>query len=168
MRKEILSHHHRANYGLIIFLVTYPILFYLYRLIPNDLKEFHFIGYTYSSLYYESIYVLMWTLVGKLLPLFAFSYIFIKVKNVWSYALFSPVIMYIFQIIAVVNEDIGSVDKVEFFYCLPVFVTYCFLLYRYKLFLNRQSAKQDYKRELVETGLEGILNHESLDRGDEE
>ncbi|TSE09996.1 hypothetical protein [Aquimarina algiphila] len=131
------------------------------------MKEIHFIGFTYTSQYYESIYILTWTLVGKLLPLIAFSYIFIKAKTIWSYALFSPIIMYIFQIIAVINEDIGSVDKIEFFYCLPVFIMYCFLLYRYKRFLIDLKAKQDYERELVKTGLEGLLNQE-LDRGDEE
>lgn len=125
------------------------------------MKEIHFIGFTYYSVYYESIYVLTWTLIGKLLPLVALSLIFIRVKHIWSFALFSPISMYLFQIIAVINEDVGSVDKIEFFYCLPFFIIYCYLLYLYKRYLIKLKAQQDYEKDLVKTGLEGLLDQEN-------
>lgn len=83
-----------------------------------------------------------------------------KVKEIWSYALFVPITMYIFQTISVINDDVKIVDQVEFIYCLPISLFYFFLLYLYKRFLNKLRAKRDYERELVQTGLEGLLNKE--------
>ena len=68
--------------------------------------------------------------------------------------------MYEFQVIGVINDDVKVVDEVEFFYCLPIMLVYCFLLYRYRLYMSRIRAREDYEKELVKTGLEGLLKNE--------
>lgn len=130
----------------------------MYRLIPGDIQKVNFIGFTFESLYFESIELFVWTLLNKLLPLIAFSWIFIRIKETWTYSMFVPISMYLFQSISIVNNDLQTFDKVEIFYCLPILFVYCLLLFYYKRFLNRIKASREYDRELVLTGLKSILS----------
>lgn len=155
-----LNRLHTDKILLIIFFIIYPILFYSYRLVPDDLNELNFIGLTYHSKYFQSIYALIWTFMGKFLPLVMLTLLFIKIRETWTYSMFIPITMYFFQIISLIFEDgVGKpIDNNEIFYIIPFILIYCFFLYRYKQYLNKKKALDEYEKDLVKAGLKSLLS----------
>ncbi|WP_430409810.1 hypothetical protein [Kordia sp.] len=92
------------------------------------------------------------------MPFIAFSIIFLRVQKTWSYTLFIPIGMYLFQIVRVINDDTEFFDTIDFFYILPFIMIYCYLMVVYKRHIEAIKAKNKYKEKLVETGMELILS----------
>lgn len=96
-----------------------PYLFTLYESVP-DQKIWNTFLFTYESLYYESVYVLAWTLTNKIVPLFLIFIWFFTCRQWWYHALLVPIAMYLYQIIIIVNDDLQFADSNQFLYLLPV------------------------------------------------
>jgi hypothetical protein len=126
--------------------------------VPDDVKQISLLGITYTSLYFESIQIFVWTLLGKLLPLLALSFWYLSYKKIWINVLHIPIGMYVFQIIRLILQDALNFDTFEFFFILPFMVAYSIILYYYKNYLKRQIEKFEYEKELVKLGTKVLLN----------
>jgi len=96
-----------------------PYFFYAYESVP-DQKIWSTYFFTYNSRFYESAYTAMWTLNGKIIPLFFLIIWFFTCRHWWHHALLIPITMYIFQIINILNDDLKYVDSFQFLYLIPV------------------------------------------------
>ncbi len=158
LKKLKLKNLQVGDFWVMVFFIIFPIIFYSYRLLPKDIKEIEALGYVFTSNYYESVRLLVWTLVGKFMPFIAFSIVFLRVKKTWSYSLFIPIGMYLFQMVRVVNDDAEFFDTIDFFYILPFIIIYCYIMVLCKRQIEISKAKNKYKEKLVEAGMELILS----------
>lgn len=96
-----------------------PFYFTLYESVP-DVKVWNTSIFTYESLYYESVYVLAWTLTNKLVPLLLLFIWFFTCRHWWYHAILVPLSMYFYQIIVIFNDDLRFADNNQFLYLLPI------------------------------------------------
>lgn len=96
-----------------------PILFNLYESVP-DQKVWNTYFFTYTSEYYESLFVLAWTLMSKLIPLLLMFLWIFTCRHWWYHAILIPIAMFIYQIIIILDDDLSFADQNEIFVLLPV------------------------------------------------
>ncbi len=96
-----------------------PYLFNLYESVPH-VKVWNTSFFVYESKYYESVFVLAWTLANKLIPLFLIFIWFFTCRHWWFHALLVPLAMYVYQIIVVLNDDLSFADDNQLIYLIPV------------------------------------------------
>ncbi len=115
-----------------------PYLFYLYEIFPSGpVWENSF--FTYESKYYENVLTAAWTFFGKITPLFLLLIWFFTCKHWWYHVILVPTVMYGYQLVAAVYEDVkgGSViDANQLIYLAPFFIIILSIVYliRIKIF----------------------------------
>lgn len=125
LKKPQLKNQRTVNKRIVIgsiiatFIATSPYLFYLHESVPNE-KTWNTFLFTYNSGYYENANVAMWILTGKAVPLLFLLVWFFTCRHWWYHALLVPMAMYIYQIIALFNEDNKFIDEFQLLYLLPV------------------------------------------------
>jgi hypothetical protein len=98
-----------------------PIYFQLYKSVPKS-KTWNTFLFTYNSLHYEDANVAFWVLTSKIVPLFLLNIWFFTCRHWWYHALLVPIILYVYQIMGVFNDDILYFDEVNFIHLLPVMI----------------------------------------------
>jgi len=96
-----------------------PYFYNLYESVP-DIKVWHTSFFTYESNYYESLYVVAWTLTNKLIPLFLLFIWFFTNRHWWHHVVLVPIAMYVYQIIIILNDDLSYTDDGQLIYLIPV------------------------------------------------
>ena len=120
-----------------------PYISTLWESVPSQKTLNTFFG-LYTSNYYEDIQVLVWTVLGKVVPLFLlFIWIFTN-RHWWYHVLLIPISMYLYQIIEVFNDDLRFTETNQIFYLLPVMgvVIPSIYLIRAKIFNKINEANQ--------------------------
>ncbi|MFV0540664.1 MAG: hypothetical protein ACK5MZ_05430 [Aestuariibaculum sp.] len=125
-----------------------PYLFYSYESVPEQ-KVWNTFLFTYESKYYESLFVLAWTLTGKVVPLFLLLIWFFTCRHWWYHVLLVPISMYGYQIFATIRDDISSVDSNQLIYLFPIMIIVIPSIYliRAKIF-NRLNETSKSMQEL--------------------
>jgi hypothetical protein len=131
-----------------IVIVFTPYLLFFYQNIPDDLKEYHTIFGTIKNGYYATVQIYIYTLLSKFVPLLLLFIWFISNKNWWVHALIIPIIVYLFQFIAVINDSERYVDEVEFIYTVPFLVVIFVILYFIRSKLSIYIQAVDLKKEM--------------------
>jgi magnesium-transporting ATPase (P-type) len=101
------------------FIAITPYLFTLWEGVPNQETWDTFFG-TYNSGYYLSAQILVWTLLGKIIPLLLLIIWMFTNKHWWYHVLIVPIVMYIYQIITILNDDLEFSENNQILYLLPV------------------------------------------------
>ncbi len=96
-----------------------PYLFYLYESVPDERIWDTFL-FNYESKYYESAFVLAWTLTGKIVPLYLIFIWFFTCRHWWYHVLLVPIAMYAYQIFITLNDDLDYVDSNQLIYLIPI------------------------------------------------
>ncbi len=97
-----------------------PFLFNLYQSVP-DIKVWDTFLFQYDSKYYESVFVLAWTLAGRVIPLILMLIWFFTCRHWWYHTLLVPIAMFIYQTIETLNSDLYIIDTENLIlYMLPV------------------------------------------------
>tara|TARA_R100001377_G_C3181113_1_gene106700 strand:- start:544 stop:1086 length:543 start_codon:yes stop_codon:yes gene_type:complete len=125
------------------FIATSPYLFYLYESVP-DTKVWETFLFTYESIQYEDVNVVMWLLTGKLIPLIFLIIWFFTCRHWWYHTLLVPIAMYIYQIFGLFNDDQGYLDEVQLLYLVPIMaiVVPSIYLIRAKMFDKLNTANK--------------------------
>ncbi|WP_445738544.1 hypothetical protein [Mariniflexile sp.] len=95
-----------------------PYLFSLYESVPNTQIWSTFL-FTYDSSFWLDANYVMWVLTGKLIPLYLLFIWFFTCRHWWYHALLVPIIMYVFQIMVVLNGDTKYMDEFQLIYLVP-------------------------------------------------
>ena len=96
-----------------------PYLFYLYESVPNIAVWDTFL-FSYDSKYYGSVFVLAWTIAGKVIPLFLLLIWFFTCKHWWYHVILVPIAMYSYQIFVTFKQDITNLDANQLIYLIPI------------------------------------------------
>ena len=130
-----------------------PILFNLYTSVPDQMV-WNTSFFTYTSAYYESLFVLAWTLMNKLIPLLLMFIWIFTCRHWWYHVILVPIGMFVYQIIIIMDDDLSFADKNELYVLLPVMMVIIPSIYliRARLFnkLNTiNKTTQDLEDELT-------------------
>lgn len=96
-----------------------PYLFYLYESVP-DTKVWNTFLFTYDSMSFNSANWAIWIFTGKAIPLLLLLIWFFTNKHWWYHTLLVPIVMYIYQIMGIFNENTAFVDESQLIYLIPV------------------------------------------------
>ncbi|WP_239004394.1 hypothetical protein [Lacinutrix sp. WUR7] len=122
---EFLLEDNKSNKSLIIgsiiatFIALSPYLFYLYESVPQE-QVWNTFLFTYDSKSWGDANLSMWILTGKTIPLLFLLIWFFTCRHWWYHALLVPIIMYIYQIIILLNDDLIYFDEFQLIYLVPV------------------------------------------------
>lgn len=112
-----------------------PFVFYSYKSFPEG-RVWETFLFTYESQFYESVYVVAWTLMGKFVPFILLVLWFLTCRHWWRHVIIIPIMMFAFQMLNALNDDLQYFDLVELWYIFPmmlVIVPFIYLI-RAKLF----------------------------------
>ncbi|WP_299520357.1 hypothetical protein [Winogradskyella sp.] len=96
-----------------------PYLFYLYESVPETQIWDTFL-FTYDSKAWGDANYVMWVLTGKLVPLLYLFVWFFTCRHWWYHTILVPIVMYIFQITVMLNEDTEYMDEFQIIYLVPI------------------------------------------------
>ncbi|MDN3594507.1 hypothetical protein [Zunongwangia endophytica] len=116
-----------------------PYLFYLYEIFPDGPVWENFL-FSYESKYYLNVMTAMWTYLGKITPLFLLLIWFFTCKHWWYHVILVPTIMYGYQLITALYQDmymdVKPMDTNQLIYLAPFFIIIICIVYliRIKIF----------------------------------
>ena len=131
-----------------ILIIFTPYLLYFYQNIPDDLKSYNTFFGTIKNGYYATVQIYIYTLFSKFVPLLLLFIWFITNKNWWVHALIIPITVYLFQLIAVINDSELYMDEVEFIYTVPFLVVIFVILYFIRSKISIYIQAVDLKKEM--------------------
>jgi len=136
---------------IILFIISTPYLLYIYRAVPDEVETYKtFFGITLKGGYYVYVYSYIYTFFGKFVPLLLLMIWFVTNKHWWVHALIIPITVYLFQLIAVINDSELYVDEVEFIYTVPIVVIVMVILYFLRTKMSVYIQAVDLKKEMDE------------------
>jgi hypothetical protein len=133
-----------------IVIVFIPYLLYFYQNIPEDIETWDTMFGTIKGGYYGTVFVYIYTLFSKLVPLLLLFIWFITNKTWWVHALIIPITVYLFQLISVINDSENYMDEVEFIYTVPFLVVIFVILYFIRSKISIYIQAVDLKKEMDE------------------
>lgn len=138
--------------SIIAFLVLIaPFVFYSYLCFPTD-KVWETYFFTYTSKFYESVETFMWVFLQKFIFLYLMIIWFFTSQNWWNKAILFPIVMLLYQMIILLNDDIkfkdGELDKI---FIIPVAVIICIALVFIKKRISKYTEALDLKEEIEHT-----------------
>lgn len=137
-------------------IVALPFLFYLYQFVP-EVKVWKTPFFTIESNYFNDVSIFAWTIMTKVLTLLILSIWFVTCKYWWRYAIIIPIIIEIFKILIIMNDDLFFVDEIELFYAIPVTIPVILLLFILSKRINRYSLTQHLNNE-IEDEINDVIN----------
>ena len=96
-----------------------PYLFYLYESVPTT-KVWDTFLFTYDSMAWDDAQYGMWLFITKSIPLLLLFIWFFTNKHWWYHTLLVPIVMYIYQIMGIFNQNTNSIDESQLIYLIPV------------------------------------------------
>jgi len=132
---------------IILLVVLLPFVFYSYEYFPRT-KLLETKYFTYDSHYFKSVYVLIWTLSGKIVPLMILFIWYVTNKHWWKIVLFIPITMYLYQIIVLMNADVYEKDSVEKYWLFPIIALVLYVIYRIGVKVKHTALMLDLKDKL--------------------
>lgn len=118
-----------------------PYIFYSYESVPDE-KIWHTFLFTYRSGYYESAIVSIWTMMGKIIPLYLLFIWFFTCRHWWYHVLLIPIAMYAYQLFSIINDDVDLMDEYQIMVLIPIMAVIIPSIYliRAKMF-NKLTSK---------------------------
>ncbi len=118
-----------------------PYIFYSYESVPDERIWDTFFG-TYRSGFYESAAIAIWTMMGKIVPLYLLFIWFFTCRHWWYHVLLIPIAMYAYQLFSIINDDIDLMDEYQIIILIPIMAVIIPSIYliRAKMF-NKLTSK---------------------------
>ena len=126
-----------------IFITVSPYLFYLYRVPQSGVQvwETPFFVIHASGFYDVSSY--LHALFTKLFLVFLASIAFLKIYDWWKWTLLIPIIMFLYQLISVINSNWPVFDEYTFYYSLVPIIPIIGILIFYAIKIKQKADQLD-------------------------
>ena len=159
-----------------VFIAITPYIYYLYQGVP-DRKVWDSPFGIITSNFYDSVQVMSYILMGKLMPIFLLLIWFFTCKHWWYHVIIIPILMFTFQAYTVINTDMKFSDSNEFFVLAPII--FLFLIFSYTVRMRvfdkihgidfGELARGNWKGEIAEESEDDnvtIINKDDQDEDD--
>src|SRR5690606_18444952 len=91
------------------FIAITPYLFSLYESVPS-VQVWNTSFFNYDSKSWGDVRLVMWIFTSKIIPLMLIIIWFFTCRHWWYHALLVPIIMYLYQIFVLFNDDLNYID----------------------------------------------------------
>ncbi len=135
---------------IILIIILTPYLLYIHQNIPREIETIDTIFGVIKGGYYVRVQTYVYFFLSKLVPLLLLIIWFITNKHWWVHALIIPMSVYLFQLIAVINDSEQYVDEVDFIYTVPIAAVILVILYFIRGKLAIYIGAVDLKKEMDE------------------
>ncbi|WP_299767052.1 hypothetical protein [uncultured Dokdonia sp.] len=137
--------------GVIAFLLAItPFLFYLYKYAPTDSKIWQTTLFNINSGEFTHAQGFVHALFTKITFVIITSLWFITSKDWWRWAILIPLIMFLFQLLGVINYQVSYIDEFDFWYSIPIIIPIIIFLIWISRELNKIIGDLDLKDEIEE------------------
>lgn len=144
-----------------IFIVISPYLFYLYRVPAEELQVLETKFFTIHASGFYDVGSYLHALFTKIALVFFTSLAFLKINDWWKWSLLVPLIMFLYQLFAVMNSNWQFFDEYSFLHSLiPIIPIVAILIYS-TLKLNNKIDKLNL-HDRVQAEYESTLKNEGL------
>ena len=120
-------------------IISAPLLFYLYRLLPNNTNVWVTKWFTFTSDYFDDIEYFAWILFVKILTISILSLWYISCTNSWRNILFVPIVFEFYKLFTSIYAEIFNILSI-----LEPFLSALFFSVPFILFLIIIAQKTDY------------------------
>jgi hypothetical protein len=135
---------------ILLLIIAAPYLLFLYRSIPVGSVNWDTWLGTIKGGRYEDATLIVYYFFAKFVPLLLLFIWFITNKHWWVHAIIIPISVYLFQLIAVINDSEEFMDEVEFIYAVPITVVVIVILYFIRSKMSIYIQAMDLKKEMDE------------------
>lgn len=133
---------------IILLIIAAPYLLFLYRSVPPGSVDWDTWFGTIKGGRYEDVTLIIYYFFAKFVPLLLLFIWFITNKHWWVHAIIIPISVYLFQLIAVINDSEEFMDEVEFIYAVPITVIVVVILYFVRSKMSIYIQAMDLKKEM--------------------
>ncbi|MET7029249.1 hypothetical protein [Sediminicola luteus] len=151
-----LSNNHnnltKANIiGIVTVLLILPVLFYSYKLVPNDIVEVQIFGFSYNA-GFPTFQTFVYFVCLKMFSLIYLLTWFLTCKHIWRYGVLINLLIVAFQLVSIVNPSISqALDEHELYYSFPFIVPILLLMLllfkvnTYQMQIREADGKLEYE-----------------------
>lgn len=133
-----------------IILAITPFLFYLYKYAPADSKIWETSIFTINSKGFGSAQGYVHALFTKITFVLITGLWFITSKHWWRWAILVPFMMFLFQLLGVVNYNVKFIDEFNFWLSLPIVIPTVLTTIWIGQEINKTIGDLDLREELEE------------------
>lgn len=133
---------------IILLIIAAPYLLFVYTSVPADAVNWDTWLGTIKGGNYESAAFVIYYFFAKFVPLMLLFIWFLTNKHWWVHAIIIPISVYLFQLIAVINDSEEFIDEQEFIYAVPITVIVVVILYFVRSKMSIYIQAMDLKKEM--------------------
>ena len=133
---------------IILLIIAAPYLLFFYRSVPPGTVNWDTWLGTIKGGRYEDVTLIVYYFFAKFVPLLLLFIWFLTNKHWWVHAIIIPISVYLFQLIAVINDSEEFMDEVEFIYAVPITVIVVVILYFVRSKISIYIQAMDLKKEM--------------------
>ncbi len=133
-----------------LLLAITPFLFYLYKYAPADSKIWETSLFTINSKGFSSAQAYIHALFTKITFVTITTLWFITSRHWWKWAILVPLIMFLFQLLGVINYNKKYIDEFDFWFSLPIVIPTVLTIVWIGRELNKTIGDIDLREELEE------------------
>ncbi len=150
--QKVLGRKKRLIIGGVIalLLAMTPFLFYLYKYAPNNSKTWETFLFTIETKSFSNAQNFIHALFTKITFVVVTTLWFITAKHWWKWAILIPLIMFLFQLLTVINYQTSYIDEFDFWYSLTIIIPIIVFLIWISNELNKTIGDLDLKDEIEE------------------
>ena len=135
---------------IILIIIFTPYLLYIHQNIPESIENYDTIFGVIKGGHYIRVQTYIYFLLSKFVPLALLTIWFLTNKHWWVHAIIIPISVYLFQLIAIINDSERFVDEVDFIYTVPIAAIIVVILYFLRSKLAIYILAIDLKKEMDE------------------
>lgn len=133
---------------IILIIIFSPYLLYIHQNIPREIENFDTIFGVIKGGHYLRVQTYVYFFLSKFVPLLLLIIWFLTNKHWWVHAIIIPISVYLFQLIAVINDSEAFLDEIEFIYTVPITTAVVVILYFLRSKLAIYILAVDLKKEM--------------------
>lgn len=133
-----------------LLLAITPFLFYLYKSAPDNARIWETPFFTINGKGFSSAQAYAHALFTKITFMIITGLWFLTSRDWWKWAILVPFIMFLFQLLGVINYNNQYLDEFDFMYSLPIVIPTVLTLVWIGHELNKTIGALDLKEELEE------------------
>ena len=150
---------------IIVCLIIIPFLVYLENLVPET-KSWNILGININSVHFGDVNFMAWIMFTKLSIISLLVVWYLTNIHWWRYAIFIPVVIEIYKLVSILDDNFKHIDELEYLVTLPVtlpFVVLLFFLARRVNYFN----KYEQLIILINEEIDDVLNKIEINRVEE-
>lgn len=102
-------------------IVAMPLIINIHKIAPKQ-KNWKTEYFIINSNYFENVNTMLWLLFTKIFIIGIISVWFVTCRHWWRYAILVPLVIELYKLIAMLNDENEFIDEIEFIHTIPIII----------------------------------------------